>query len=270
MAALMGLTLVVLLVQDIPLSIYLRNVEIDRIVTSLERDAFVLAGRSEETLEADVPEEDSMLTALSQEYRDAGGARVVITNNDGIAIVTSDDDQSRVGDSYLSRPEIASALKGQIVSGNRYSTTLGFNLLYVSVPVFSGPDVLGAVRLTYPEQVVTDAVNRQLGVLGTVALTTVLLAGTVGWLFSGTVTRRLGFLRDATEKLAEGDLGSRADEHAGAPEIRSLATSFNSMAARLSTLIEQQRTFASDASHQLRTPLTALRLRLERARTRAH
>jgi signal transduction histidine kinase len=270
MAALMGLTLVVLLVQDIPLSIYLRNVEIDRIVTSLERDAFVLAGRSEETLESSTPAEDDMLATLSRDYRDAGGARVVIVDKSGIAIVTSDDDQATVGDSYLSRPEIVSALQGQIVSGNRYSTTLALTLLYVSVPVFSGPDVLGAVRLTYPEQVVSGAVNQQLGVLGIVALTTIVLAGTIGWLFSGTVTRRLGFLRDATEKLAEGDLGSRADEHSGAPEIKSLATSFNTMAARLSSLIEQQRTFASDASHQLRTPLTALRLRLERARELVH
>jgi signal transduction histidine kinase len=266
MAALMGLTLVVLLVQDIPLSFYLRNVEVNRIVTSLERDAFVLAGRSEETLEESTPAQDTMLTELSRAYRDAGGARVVIVNTAGVAIVTSDDDQSKVGDSYASRPEIARALQGEIVSGNRFSTTLGITLLYVCVPIFNGPEVLGAVRLTYPEQVVTDAVNNQLGVLGTVALTTVLLAGVIGWLFSSTVTRRLKFLRDATEKLADGDLGSRADEHSGAPEIRSLATSFNSMAARLSTLIEQQRTFASDASHQLRTPLTALRLRLERAR----
>jgi hypothetical protein len=96
MAALMGLTLVVLLVQDIPLSIYLRNVEIDRIVTSLERDAFVLAGRSEETLESSTPAEDDMLATLSRDYRDAGGARVVIVDKSGIAIVTSDDDQATV------------------------------------------------------------------------------------------------------------------------------------------------------------------------------
>jgi len=266
MAALMGLTFIVLLVQDVPLSVYLRNGEIDRIVTSLERDAFVLAGRSEEALEAKTPSTAAIITTVSREYRDAGGARVVIVDDAGIAMVTSDDDQSIVGDSYLSRPEIAGALSGRIVSGTRFSTTLKVNLLYVSVPVFNGPHVLGAVRLTYPEQVVTDAVNRQLATLGAVALTTVILAGIVGWLFSGTVTRRLKFLRNATEKLADGDLDSRADEHSGAPEITSLAVSFNSMAERLSALIAQQRAFASDASHQLRTPLTALRLRLERAR----
>ena len=50
MAALMAITLLVLLVQDVPLSSYLQRPEHDRIVTSVERDVSVLAGQSEESL----------------------------------------------------------------------------------------------------------------------------------------------------------------------------------------------------------------------------
>jgi signal transduction histidine kinase len=265
-AAMIAVVLLALLVQDVPLAGYLRDVERERIVTALERDAFVLAGRSEESLHEAVPDADGSITALAQTYSASSGARVVIVDRDGIAIVTSDDDAAVVGDSYLSRPEIGQALAGDVADGTRFSTTLDQELLYVAVPVLSGDDIFGAVRLTYPNQVVTDAVNAKLAVLGIVGLTTVLLAAAIGFVLARSVTRPVRLLTAATDRFSDGDRSARADETAGPPELRSLSRSFNGMAGRIDTLLEQQRGFAADASHQLRTPLTALRLRLERAR----
>ncbi|MGH9114661.1 MAG: sensor histidine kinase, partial [Acidimicrobiales bacterium] len=49
----------------------------------------------------------------------------------------------------------------------------------------------------------------------------------------------------------------------GPPQVRSLAAQFNQMAGRLAELVDAEARFVADASHQLRSPLTALRLRLE-------
>ena len=262
-AALLGLTLVVLVVHDIPLVGYLRTVENDRIVTALERDSFVIAGRSEEVLESDTATTSTYLQDAIVAYSAASGARVLVTDNAGIVIATSDAADT-IGTSFASRPEIASALTGQVTSGRRFSATLNHEILYVAVPVINGNRTIGTVRLTFPASVVDDAVSARVKGISTVAGITLLVAAIVALLLAVGITRRLTKLRDVTEEFSNGNFTVRAQIDGGAPEIQSLARSFNKMADQLEKLISQQRAFAGDASHQLRTPLTALTLRLER------
>ncbi|WP_163008660.1 HAMP domain-containing sensor histidine kinase, partial [Streptomyces sp. S5] len=63
--------------------------------------------------------------------------------------------------------------------------------------------------------------------------------------------------------IATGRLKSRVAPAGGPPELRRLARSFNEMADHVQDVLEQQRAFVADASHQLRNPLSALLLRIE-------
>ncbi|MFR0354615.1 sensor histidine kinase [Streptomyces sediminimaris] len=77
------------------------------------------------------------------------------------------------------------------------------------------------------------------------------------------VSRPLSTLDASARRLGEGALDERADVAAGPPEVRRLAATFNTMAARTEALVHGHRAVIADVSHQLRTPLAALRLRLD-------
>ena len=81
--------------------------------------------------------------------------------------------------------------------------------------------------------------------------------------FARWVGKPLARLDTAARRVANGDLTSRAGTGSGPPEVRRMAATFNMMAGRLEALVHGHRAMLADASHQLRTPLTALRLRLD-------
>jgi signal transduction histidine kinase len=177
--------------------------------------------------------------------------------------VLGDSDPVEGADNYRDRPEIAEALGGQVSSGTRRSDTLDTDLLYVAVPVASGGEVHGAVRLTYPTTEVDQRVQRVWLTLGGVAAVSLLAAGVIAVALARSVTRPLRELQAAATALGGGDLSAHAPDDHGPPEVRTLARAFNDTSRRLEELIGAQDAFVADASHQLRTPLTALRLRLE-------
>ena len=263
-AALLSLTFVVLLSHDLPLINYLQTVEKERVTTVLERDSFIIAGRAEPATQDGSDESIKYIEKAIAEYSEQSGSRVIVTDDQGIAIVVSNDADT-VGNSYLDRPEIVKALSGEVSSGRKFSTLLNQEIIFVSVPILSGDKTLGSVTLTFPATVVDDAVDDRLRGIWAVAAITLVISALVALLLALGVTRHLTRLRNVTEEFAKGNYKVRAEIDGGAPEIRSLSRSFNAMADQLDRLISQQKAFAGDASHQLRTPLTALQRRLERA-----
>ena len=190
--------------------------------------------------------------------------RVVVTDAAG-KVVADSDGTARRGAFYatLERPEFRAALfQGRIDTRKRFSDTLGEDLLLVTVPVVDRERVVGAVRLSAGTRAVETQVREswlRLALLGAV----VVVAGVlVALLLELPLGRQIRRLAEASTRLGQGELAARVPEE-GPMELRVLAGSFNQMAADLDRSIEAQREFVVNASHQLRTPLTGLRLRLE-------
>jgi signal transduction histidine kinase len=255
----LSITAFVLVIIELPLGITFARAERDRLVAAVERDATVLATVVEDTLEAGAT---SGLDPVAAGYQERTGGRVVLVDRAGITV--ADSDPPAPGRRDLStRPEIAAALRGQHTAGFRSSATLGSDFLYVAVPVASQGRVYGAVRITYPTSTVDARVRRVWLALAGVAAVVLAVVALVGFALARSVTRPMRDLEQTTAAVARGELETRAPTDRGPPEVRRLAAAFNDMAARLGRLLATQRAFVADASHQLRTPLTALRLRLE-------
>ncbi|WP_330294642.1 sensor histidine kinase [Streptomyces sp. NBC_00503] len=139
----------------------------------------------------------------------------------------------------------------------------GADGLVTTVPArTSDGRVVGAVRISYPTADLNARLWRIWGFRAFLALGVLAVAAAIGAMFARRLTRPLRQLNDMATKFSDGDLTARSPV-TGPPETQTLAQTLNTGAERLDTLLRAQRIFVADASHQLRTPLTALRLSLD-------
>ena len=249
----------VLVLLAVPLGIVSARFERERLRDEVSHDALSMALLAEERLEGDA---DTDVQAIADAYQRRVGARVLVVDASGRAIADSAPVPGE-STSFASRPEIADALAGREASGTRYSETLGGELLYVAVPVPSEGRVNGAVRITYSTRLVRDRIRSTWLALAGASSVVLLLACAVGLLLARSFTGPLRDLERMAARVGSGDLTARAPVPRRLPEIRAVAAVLNETVASLETLLRSQREFVADASHQLRSPLAALRLRLE-------
>ncbi|MFE0462355.1 sensor histidine kinase [Kitasatospora sp. NPDC058965] len=161
------------------------------------------------------------------------------------------------------RAALPPAAVSQVLATGQQLSVQGGGRLTLALPVGDTLPPSGALVYSRSTEDLTDrlvTIWTWLGLCGFGALAAAVL---VAVRLARWVGRPLADLDSAAARLGEGDLAARAAVPQGPPEVRRLAATFNAMATRTENLVHGHRAVIADVSHQLRTPLTALRLRLD-------
>jgi signal transduction histidine kinase len=231
------------------------------ITTGHERSSFrqdtllsarALAGLAEDRLADRPPAGTAAVTRALGQARQAG--EQILVYSAGRRLVTG------TAGSAVPAAMLTSALHGHTIVDHQID-----DRLRVTVPVLgdSGGVVVGAVVLSRSSAELEERVRVLWTWLAAVALAGLAAAAVAAIMLARWVGRPLSALDAAAQRLGGGALDTRSAAGNGPPEVRRLARNFNGMAGRLESLVHGNRATMADVSHQLRTPLAALRLRLD-------
>jgi signal transduction histidine kinase len=181
--------------------------------------------------------------------------------------VLADSDGEDLGEDFATpgRPEVASALASQASAEVRRSDEEGGDIAVAAAPIIDEGELVGAVRISRGVSAVQENVGRATAAIVAVALGGFLAGLVLAVALARSLARPLSSLAGTARRLGAGELTARAGELEGGAEIDELAGSFDEMAGRVERTVRSQREFVANASHQLRTPLTGIKLRLEAA-----
>lgn len=255
---LLSLTCVFLIALAVPLATNLASTRQKHVFVDRVQDASRFAGIAQQ---AETPIDRQELDGQLARYHETYGITDALVDHAGNPVVThgsrADFDDPKV------RGAIAAALQGHQTQDSAVVWPWQDRPLIVAAPVRRGDEVVGAVVSVSPTGGVRSTIlHSLLAFAGIIALT---LAASVAsaMRLAAWALRPLRALDAATAAIAGGRLGTRVGPLRGPGELRRFAQSFNEMADKVQQSSDRQASFVADASHQLRTPLASLMLRLE-------
>ncbi|GIN56784.1 two-component system histidine kinase PnpS [Lederbergia ruris] len=165
-------------------------------------------------------------------------SRLTILDQDGNVLADSEEPPAEM-ENHSSRPEVKQVLQEQAASGLsiRYSKTLGFHMMYVTVPIIDGDETTGVIRVAYSLKKI-DIALRKLWISISISLLAVfLLTGLIGMRLAKSISKPIEEMIGVSARLKDKDFAARV-HHQPKGELGQLATSINMLASSLKNQME--------------------------------
>ncbi|MFD0358807.1 ATP-binding protein [Streptomyces sp. NPDC127110] len=259
----------VLIALGLPLAVSLAAAQQQRVVVDRIDDSARFAALAQFVIDAEgsgatgADERRNTLQLELARYQELYGIRVGIFYRDDNAMVRAPG-WWQLPDSREGKRAFDDALAGRRSHdpGQVWPWQTSGKLLVVSPVVLDG-DVVAVVATESPTDQMRARTLRGWAVIAAGLAAAMLVAFAAALRLTSWVLKPVRTLDAAAHGIATGRMNSRVAAASGPPELRRLARSFNEMADNVEEVLEQQRAFVADASHQLRNPLAALLLRIE-------
>lgn len=251
------LLVLVLAALEVPLAIALTTRDTQRMALDRMADAVRFATAAEASLRTD---ERTALETDLRVYDELYGIGAAVIDRDGRVLFSTRVLPMRIP---LVQRQVRRALAGEQPGGSDIVWPWEDKPMVVAAPIGAGGETLGAIVIVSPTNALREQARNDWLVLaggGVLAMIAFVLAALA---LAGWTLKPVAELDAAVHDIARGDYAARVPQRSGPPELRRLASAFNEMVHTVSDVLERQRSFVSQASHQLRNPLTALRLRVE-------
>ncbi len=190
------------------------------------------------------------LTKRVEAIAQTSESRITIINQQGQVLLDTNSDASHM-ENHRNRPEFISALGGEVGISIRYSATLGFDMMYVAVPVRSEGVIVGAVRSAMSVENIVEAIHHMWYSLATGLFITLVIGSLVSSRIAYGITRPIEEITRVARNITQRQYESRVKLKAK-DEIGQLAAAINFMASSL----EQQMYEISENQQRLTGVLT--------------
>ncbi|MBM7713846.1 two-component system phosphate regulon sensor histidine kinase PhoR [Bacillus thermophilus] len=166
-------------------------------------------------------------------------SRITVIDRDGHVLADSEDNPSAM-ENHADRPEVRQIIKSGKDSGIsiRYSKTLGYNMMYVTIPMIEGDQVKGVVRTSLSLEKVEQAIEHLTATLTFVLFTAMLLTTIVGVRMAKGIAKPIEEMITVSERLKDKDYSARVRMQPKG-ELGRLANAINVLAASLKSQMEQ-------------------------------